>query len=228
MEIECVNSKIFKINRNLQPMKIFDISVDISNSLVFWPGDKPPQIKSINDMHKGDDINLSRLDISAHIGTHMDAPRHFLKEGKSIDVMPLEVGLGKARVIEIEDNSSIKKEELQKHNIQKAERILLKTRNSEQDWTEKNFMYDFVHLETKAAEYLASLKIRLIGIDYLSVSGINKNEHEVHKAFLKNEIWILEGIHLKNVTEGEYELICLPLKLKNCDGAPARAILRKA
>lgn len=204
-----------------------DISVSISPDLVVWPGDPPVRIEMVNDMHLGHEANLSRLDISAHTGTHMDAPRHFLKDGLSLDKMPLEVGVGKARVIGIEDRHSIKVDELQRHDIRKEDRILFKTRNSETVWTEKPFMYDFVHLETEAAKYLAEKRILLCGIDYLSVSGINKNETQVHRSLLKAGIWVIEGLFLKDVEPGYYEMVCLPVKIKNSDGAPARVLIKK-
>lgn len=204
-----------------------DISVSISPNLVVWPGDPPVRIEMVNDMHLGHEANLSRLDISAHTGTHMDAPRHFVKEGLSLDKMPLKVGIGTARVIGIEDRHSIKVDELRQHDILKDERILFKTKNSETDWTEKPFMYDFVHLETDAAKYLAEKRILLCGIDYLSVSGINKNETQVHRALLETGIWVIEGLFLKDVEPGCYEMVCLPVKIENSDGAPARVLIKK-
>jgi len=204
-----------------------DISVSISPDLVVWPGDPPVKIEMVNDMHLGHEANLSRLDISAHTGTHMDAPLHFVKDGLSLDKMHLDAGIGPARVIAIQDPVSIKIDELRKHDLRKGERILFKTKNSENEWTEKPFMYDFVHLETDAAEYLAKNEILLCGIDYLSVSGINKNETPVHRALLEAGIWIVEGLFLKGVEPGNYQMICLPVKIKDSDGAPARVLVRK-
>lgn len=204
-----------------------DISVCISDELLVWPGDPPVGISKINDMESGDEANLTRLNISAHTGTHMDAPRHFVKNGPGLDKIPLDAVVGECRVIEIEDTVSIKSSELKEYDIREGERILFKTRNADHEWENNAFMDDFVHFETEAAEYLAALQPRLIGIDYLSVSGYNKNETAVHQKFLEAGIWIIEGLKLKNVSRGKYELICLPIKIKDSDGAPARAIVRK-
>ncbi|MCF8234972.1 MAG: cyclase family protein [Bacteroidales bacterium] len=208
-------------------MNWIDISVSISPDLVVWPGDPPVRIEMVNDMDLGHEANLSRLNISAHTGTHMDAPSHFVKDGLSLDKMPLEVGVGKARVIGLEDRYSIKVDELRRHDIRKGDRILFKTKNSDTVWPEKPFMYDFVHLETEAAKYLAEKRILLCGIDYLSVSGINKNETQVHRALLEAGIWVIEGLFLKDVETGDYEMVCLPVKIKSSDGAPARVLIRK-
>ncbi|MDZ7742924.1 MAG: cyclase family protein [Bacteroidota bacterium] len=208
-------------------MNWIDISVSIQEGLVVWPGDPPVEIKMINDMQLGHEVNLSRLNISAHTGTHMDAPRHFVKNGLSLDQMPIKAMTGPARIIQIRDRESIKIPELEKHDLRQGDKILFRTRNSEKDWATQPFMYDFVHLETDAAEYLARKKIQLCGIDYLSVSGIKKNETAVHRALLEAGIWIIEGLNLQEVEEGNYELICLPVKIKDSDGAPARVLVRK-
>ncbi len=208
-------------------MNWIDISVSIQEDLVVWPGDPSVDIKMVNDMQLGHEANLSRLNISAHTGTHMDAPRHFLKEGISLDKMPTDVMVGKVRIIQIHDHESIKIAELEKQNIRPGDRILFKTKNSQKDWSTRPFDYDFVHLETDAAQYLAGKRIALCGIDYLSVSGINKNETEVHRALLEAGIWIVEGLFMKVVDPGDYEMICLPVKIKDSDGAPARVLVRK-
>lgn len=203
-----------------------DITMTISSNLVVWPGDPPLKVERIADMEKGHDSNLTRLNISAHSGTHMDAPLHFVKDAAGIDEIPLEVVMGEARIIEIRDDVSIKSSELKQYEIKEGERILLKTKNSDHDWSEKDFNENFVHLETEAAEFLAEKKIKLLGVDYLSISGYNKNETEVHQAILGAGIWAVEGLKLRDIEPGNYELICLPMKIKNSDGAPARVLVR--
>ena len=156
----------------------------------------------------------------------MDAPFHFLSKGKGIDSIPLDVTVGKARVIEIHDRESIKVNALKSHNIRSGERILFRTRNSQRCWRTNSFIKDFVYVSAEAAQFLAARKIKSLGVDYLSVGGYFKDGVSTHQALLKAGIWIIEGLNLSKIKSGEYELICLPLKLLQGDGAPARAIVR--
>jgi arylformamidase len=141
--------------------------------------------------------------------------------------MPLTAAIGRARVIEIGDPVSIKPEELAGHNIQRGERILFKTRNSPRCWQTDDFVEDFVYIAHEAAQYLASLGVQLVGVDYLSVGGSHVDGPETHQALLEGGIWIVEGLNLSQVDPGAYDLICLPLRIVGGDGAPARAILRR-
>ena len=204
-----------------------DISVPLYSGMVHWPGDPEIKIKRVIDMNNGAHCNVSHMDMGSHTGTHMDAPLHFIKKGKGLDKMPLSAAIGIVRVIEIKDKESIKPEELKKYNIQKDERILFKTRNSSRCWKTNKFVKDFVYISKEAAEYLAKKRVQLVGIDYLSVGGFKKDGTETHLALLKAGIWAIEGLNLSKIKPGKYELICLPLKVLNSDGAPARAILRK-
>ncbi len=156
----------------------------------------------------------------------MDAPLHFFEDGISIDQMPLTATMGQARVIEIHDPESIKPAELEPHNIQKDERILFKTRNSAQNWQTDEFVKDFVYISHEAADYLAKIQIQTVGVDYLSVGGFYKDGPETHHALLGAHIWIIEGLNLSPVQPGNYDLLCLPIKLQGSEGAPARAVLR--
>ncbi len=203
-----------------------DISVTLKSGMAHWPGDPAVDIKRINNMDTGDKNNLSILSMGAHAGTHMDAPLHFIKEGKGLDEIPLQAIMGKARVIEIEDNESIKLGELKKHNINSGERILFKTRNSERCWSIDDFIEDFVYIDNDGAEYLAEKGVMTVGVDYLSVGGYKKNGTEVHNILLGSGIWLIEGLDLSKISEGPYQLICLPIKIKKSDGAPARAIVK--
>ncbi len=203
-----------------------DISVELTDGMVHWPDDPPTEIKQILNMKKGDECNLTHLSMAAHAGTHMDAPHHFRKSGISIDKMPLSAAIGKARVIEIEHKEFITAEEIRPHTIRKGERILFKTLNSKTRWESKPFKKDFVHLSTEAAQFLADKKVQTIGIDYLSIGGYEGNVIDVHDIILKAGIWVIEGLNLSKVKPGNYELICLPIKITGSDGAPARALLR--
>lgn len=205
-----------------------DISVPLRTGMASWPGDPQVRIYRVSDIAGGDGANLTKIDMSAHSGTHMDAPLHFYENGKSIDEAPLSALIGPARVIEIPDPEMIRADALAQKKPQPGERILFKTRNSAKNWPEQAFMTDFVFLETDAARYLAESGVLTIGVDYLSVSGYGKNEAEVHRALLGADIWIIEGLCLNGVPPGNYEMICLPLRLAGGDGAPARAVLRPA
>ena len=206
--------------------KWIDISVPLQEGVVNWPGDEPFRIDKMHSLDKGDSNNLTSLSMGTHTGTHMDAPLHFLHKEKGIDELPLDVVIGRARVIEITDLESIKPEELSKHRIQSGERVLFKTINSAHNWSLENFKEDFVYISLEGARFLAACSVKLIGVDYLSVGGYKRNGAEVHRTLLEVGIWIIEGLDLSNVQPGKYDLFCLPLKIIGGDGAPARAILK--
>ena len=203
-----------------------DISVPLSDGMLHWPEDPPIEIKRVIDMKNGDEYNLTHLSMAAHAGTHMDAPCHFRRSGLSIDKMPLTASMGKARVIEIEDNEFINVEEIRPHRIRRGERILFKTKNSTRKWINKPFNKKFVHLSIEAAKFLAQREVQTIGIDYLSIGGYEGNVIEVHDIILKTGIWVIEGLDLSKIEPGNYDLVCLPIKIAKSDGAPARALVR--
>ena len=203
-----------------------DISVPVHNGMVHWPGDPEYKIDRIHDFDSGDKLTLSHIDLGVHTGTHMDAPLHFVRDGMTIDRIPLDATVGEARVIEIHDPESVKPAELERAGIGPGERILLKTENSSKRWSTDEFQKDFVYISHEAAQLLAAARIRSVGVDYLSVGGFYKDGPETHQALLGAGIWIIEGLNLSPLTAGRYELICLPLKLTGAEGAPARAIAR--
>ena len=177
-------------------------------------------------MDRGDRCNVSALSMSVHTGTHMDAPLHFIQEGRSMPTMPLDATIGPARIIEINDKVSIKPQALLRHRIRRGERVLFKTRNSRRAWETESFDEDFVYISKEAAQYLVDRGVRTVGVDYLSVGGFKKDGLETHLILLGAGVWIIEGLDLTQAKPGRYDLVCLPLKLLNSDGAPARAILR--
>ena len=176
------------------------------------------------DMDLGDICNARRLMMSAHTGTHMDAPLHFVNNSKSIDQMPLTATIGPARVIQIEHPGVIGPEELIGYNIQPGERILFKTRNL---WDPTAFKTTFVHCNAAAARHLLERQVQTVGIDYLSIGAYGGDGVETHQILLGAGIWVIEGLDLTGVDPGSYDLICLPLKILGGDGAPARAVVRK-
>lgn len=203
-----------------------DISLTIHSGMPYWPDNPAIAIKPSQCLAHGDVCNVSEMTIGTHTGTHVDGINHFIKGGIGIDQMPLDATIGKARVIEIKDPHQITVAEIEPYNIQAGERILFKTRNSTNALKSNTFVKDFVHIATDAAQYLAAKKVRTVGVDYLSVGGYEGNVIEVHHALLGSGIWAIEGLDLSQVSEGEYELVCLPIKLKDGDGGLARAILR--
>ena len=195
--------------------------------MVHWPGDPPIVITRTSDLERGDSATVSKLSMGSHTGTHMDAPRHFLRGGKGLDDMPLDMTVGSARVIAIRDSKVITSDELRRHQIRPGERLLFKTRNSTRCWKTDRFVKDFVSLSPEAARFLAQRRIRMVGVDYLSVGSYReRNGVEVHRTLLGAGIWILEGLNLSRVRPGMHQLLCLPLKILASDGAPARAILK--
>jgi arylformamidase len=196
--------------------------------MAHWPDDRPFERVETEKIASGDACNLSEISTSAHIGTHIDAPRHYLPEGAGIETFPISAGVGRARVIAIHDAELIRVSELTPYRLTKGVRVLFKTRNSEECWTTSKFQEKFVHIPHPTAAYLAECGIQTVGVDYLSVGGYDTDGPETHRALLKAGIWIIEGLNLKDVEPGDYDLICLPLNIVGSDGAPARAVLRRA
>ena len=203
-----------------------DVTVPVRNGMVHWPGDPEFHIQRVHDQLKGDVCTVSKITMGAHTGTHMDAPLHFVKDAAPIDQIPLEAVIGPARVIGIRDRKSIRREELERHEIEAMDRVLFKTANSDHLWSKDEFDEDFIFIAHDAAAYLAERGVQTVGVDYLSVGGFSTDAVETHQALLGAGIWVVEGLDLSGVEPGLYELICLPLKLVDAEGAPARAVLR--
>jgi arylformamidase len=198
-----------------------DLSVPIHSGMVHWPDNPPIELHAITHVDRGDMCTVSALNMGTHTGTHVDGPIHFLPGGPGIDSVPLENLIGPARVIEIEDRRAVRWAELRKHNIRPSERLLFKTLNSQRCWNSSEFVSDFVSLAEDAARYLAELKTLAVGIDYLSAGS-----PEVHRTLLRTGVAIIEGLNLSQVSTGEYEFLCLPLRIPGADAAPARALLK--
>jgi len=204
-----------------------DISVPLRGGMAHWPGDPAVRIRPLARIGRGVECNLTALSMCVHAGTHMDAPLHYLAKGVSIDRMPVEATVGRARVIEIAHPVAIEPKELRHHRIRRGERLLFRTRNSERQWTDSNhFFGDYVHISPDGARFLADRGVRTVGVDYLSVGSPGPDGADTHRILLRAGIWIIEGLDLSKVTAGAYELICLPLRIPGADGAPARALLR--
>jgi arylformamidase len=206
--------------------KWIDITVPLHSGMVHWPGDPPVVIRRISSIEEGARSNVSLLRMSAHTGTHVDAPLHFLRGGRPMDAMPVEALIGPARVIAIRHPERVTVEELEGRGIRRGERILLKTRGSAERWKRDAFDPNYVYIPQEAARFLVQRGVRVVGVDYLSVGGYRKDSLETHQTLLKAGIWIVEGLNLAGVGEGRYDFICLPLRIAGGDGAPARALIR--
>lgn len=204
-----------------------DISIPLQNGMVHWPGDAPFERLQTLHIANGDVCNLSQICSSVHIGTHMDAPRHFVGGANGMESMPIEATVGPARVIEIKNPEVIPVEELEPHHLAKGERVLFKTENSKHHWKTHEFQETFVYIPEHTAKYLAQRGVQTVGVDYLSVGGYEKDSAETHRELLGAGISIIEGLNLEHVEPGDYDLVCLPMKIVGSDGAPARAILRR-
>ena len=205
---------------------IHDISLTISKSMVVWPGDSPVIIRQTSHLAKGDDVTASELSLSAHTGTHVDAPAHFIPGGAGVDALDLNVLVGPAFVVAVLDADVITAEVLESLTIPEGiKRLLFKTRNS-LCWSQNNdsFDKDFVALTQDAARSLIDRGIQLVGIDYLSIAPF-ENGGPTHRELLGAGIVVVEGLNLNGIKPGRYQLVVLPLKITALDGAPARAIL---
>ena len=201
-----------------------DVSVPLRDGMLPWPGDPAFRLRRLSDMERGDVCTVSALSMSAHAGTHVDAPLHYVRRGRSVDRWPLDATVGPARVIVIRHPRVIDVDELQTHRIRKGERLLVKTRNSARK-RPGMFFKDYVSVSPAAARYLASRHLRAIGIDGPSI-GPFEDGAETHRILLDAGIWIVEWLDLRRIPAGPCELMCLPLRVVGGDGAPARAILR--
>lgn len=208
-------------------MNIYDITLPISENMTVWPGDPKVSINKKLSIISGDPCNLSRIDMGSHTGTHIDAPYHFEDNGLRIDQIPLEILIGNARVFNIPSINEISLNEVKALDLVNVKRILFKTANSDIWKSNINvFVKEFVAITNEAAQYLVKAGIKLVGIDYLSIEKFGGKTHETHHTLLRNGIIILEGLNLSDITPGDYELIALPLRIKDGDGSPARVILR--
>jgi arylformamidase len=204
-----------------------DVSMPLRSTIVRWPTDPAVKISRLSDIARGDQVTVSHLSMTVHTGTHVDAPLHFVGAAEGIDAMSLSTTIGPARIIQINDPRAIHAEELIDHDVRHGERLLFRTRNSERDWSmDSEFDEDYVYIAPDSARYLAAIGIRLVGIDYLSIGGFHEGGAETHQILLSAGIYAIEGLLLTHVEAGDYELVCLPLKIIDADGAPARAIIR--
>lgn len=211
-------------------MEIYDVSVPLSHATPTYPSDPGIKIEDWLALAKGDSANVSLLHFGLHSGTHVDAPAHFIAGGAKVSSLPLDSLIGEAQVVEAPDDLAVIGAGLVAAKcVRGSQRILFKTRNSA-FWNnpQQGFRTDYTYIHPDAARLLVELGVKLVGIDYLSVEQFGSEKFETHIALLANDVVILEGLDLRAVPAGHYELFCLPLKIEegSGDGAPARVILR--
>jgi arylformamidase len=199
-----------------------DVTVPIHRGMVHWPGNPGVSFET-EEMH--DPVcRVSKLSLGVHTGTHFDAPNHFDVPGGGVDALPLNALVGVARVLALR-GSTVDRAGLEANAVRSGERVLLKTSNSERCWSTDTFVPDYVYLTEEAARYLAAMRVLTVGIDYLSVGGPVEGA-ATHRALLGAGVCILEGLDLRRVGPGTFDLVALPLLIPGSDGAPARVLLR--
>jgi len=204
---------------------IYDISLPIVNDGLVYPGNPAISITPQQEVSKGASANVSMLSFGSHTATHVDAPKHFFDDGVTVDALPLDVLMGPAVLICVEDDvMSIGEKELKLHELKHHTRVLIKSRNSSFN-RERDFHKDYTYLSPDGAAYLVSLGVKLVGVDYLSVEQFHSGHHQTHRTLLEHGVVIVEGLDLSAPAMGPYELRVLPLRLAGLDGAPARAVL---
>ena len=204
---------------------MWDITLALSARLPTYLGDPSYKRRLVQAIADGSTADVSLLTLSAHIGTHVDAPSHLFSGGKTVDELDLEVMVGPALVVEFTGQGPITREFLERSDISVSEeRVLFKTHNSSL-WDMSEFQNDYVGFNLEAANWLVTNGARLVGIDYLSVDAPGNADLPVHRVLLDSEIVIVEGLDLRQVSPGNYNLVCLPMKIEGSEGAPARVIL---
>ena len=205
--------------------RIYDISVPIRSGGIVYPGNPEIDITLQQAVAKGAGANVSAIRFGSHTGTHADASRHFFDDGQPVDQIPLDRLIGPALLVSFPDSvRAIGAAELKAHDLRGRTRILLRTRNSAL-LSQKQFAPDYTYLAPDGAEYLVDKGVELVGIDYLTIEQFHSGHHRTHRTLLAKSVVILEGLDLSAPPPGEYQLICLPLRIEGCDGAPARAVL---
>jgi len=206
-------------------LKLIDVTVPLDASLASYPGNTPFSLEAIKRIAKGDSSNVSSIHMSAHCGTHVDAPRHFFDNGGDADGLPLDMLIGRTRVVEV-TSRTIAAEDLAKLDLSEDVRVLIKTSNSRL-WGDPGFHKDYVGVSESGAKHLLEHGLKVVGVDYLSVEQFRFPGAPAHHILLGGGVIVIEGLNLRDVEPGIYEMYCLPLRVVDSDGAPARVVLRR-
>jgi len=206
--------------------RLIDVTAPLSADLPTFPGDPRFHMEFSHKIAEGKPYNVAMVTMGVHSGTHVDAPYHFLAEGATVEALPLEILMGKVRVVQVGSREAIDVADLEALDLSDEIRVFFKTRMSGQ-LKSSVFQEDFVYLTTAAAARLVQAGIKLVGIDYLSVERYQSPDFGAHHALLRAGVVIVEGLDLSDADPGEYDMVCLPLRIVGADGSPARVVLRK-
>ena len=206
-----------------------DVTYPVRPEMVVWPGQPETERHRVSSIDEGKDSNVSVLTMSLHTGTHMDAPLHFYGDGADITKAPFEAMFGSVRVAEV-SGGVVSRAELTAYEkrvgaLKPGERIFFKTKNSERDWSTEPFNENYVAVDADAAQYLVEREIAVVGVDYLSVAPFSDTFH-THRTLLGAGVWVIEGLDLRDINEGHFEMAALPLKIVGSDASPLRVLLR--
>lgn len=205
--------------------RIHDISIPLHTGLTVYPGNPEVRVEPQQEIAKGGSSNVSTLSLGSHSGTHVDAPRHIVEGAAGVDAIPLDVLMGPALLVAFGDDvRAIDAAMLRALDLSGQQRLLFRTRNSS-FIRGAEFVRDYTYVAPDAAAYLVEIGVRLVGVDYLSIEQFHSGHHMTHKTLLHAGVVIVEGLDLSEPPAGRYDLRCLPLRIANGDGAPARAVL---
>jgi arylformamidase len=208
-------------------MKLIDVSVPLDPALPTYPGNTPFTLEALKRLARGDTSNVSTLHMSAHAGTHVDAPRHFFDDAPGAEALPLEMLVGRARVVDIRARKGITPDDFSGVDLSEDVRVLLRTHNSFM-WGSPDFRKDYAGLTEAGAKFLVERGVKVVGVDYLSVEVFKTPGAPAHHVLLGGGVIVIEGLNLRDVEPGTYDMLCLPLRIVGADGAPARVVLRAA
>lgn len=201
----------------------YDVTLPIHPAMTVYPGDPTVELEAVATVDR-DGCAVARLTLGTHTGTHLDPPAHFIAGGATVDQAPIDLLIGKARVVSVPGVASIAAEVVEREQLAGIERVLFKTEAPAA--RERSEPVEHVYLKPEAARALAEGGTHLVGIDTLSVDPLNTEDAPAHRELLGRGVWVLERLDLSGVPPGDYDLFCLPLKLAGGDGAPARVVLR--
>jgi arylformamidase len=210
-------------------VKVHDVSLVLRPDMVTWPGEPGPKFMPLRRIAMGDTANVSLITFGNHTGTHVDPPIHFIDGANTVDNLPIDALVGPCHVVAFPDSGHVTGEWLDGAHVPAGtERLLFKTRNSER-WADPTaaFTRDFTAIDASAARWCVERRVKLVGVDYLSIEpqGPEKKGYPVHNTLLRANVVIIEGLDLRGIAAGDYELVCAPIKLLGGDGAPARVFL---
>lgn len=207
--------------------RLIDVSVLLAQGIPTYPGNPEFELSAVKRVAQGASSNVSRVSMGTHTGTHVDAPRHFFDDKPGVDALPLDLLIGRTRVIDLPHRGGITEAHLAAAGLREDLRVLFRTPNSALWNSSDGFHQDYTYLTEGGARFLVAQGVKVVGVDYLSVEQFKKAGAPAHHELLGNGIVIIEGLNLSDVEPGAYEMYCLPLRIAGSDGAPARVILKR-